>query len=164
MARRCSSVVWKPHLPSAASMASAMRSQSSGSRTVLSTGPAGSPPMSWGPDTAALPDPEDFLDRRTLDELLYVLLELEAFWGRHGVEVVAELEGGDGGVGVARLVQAPFLAHAPGYRAQDGVGHAGEVAQGLVAVLAADQVHPGPRLRGQPFFGGEQYFRFPPRT
>src|ERR671917_459422 len=148
MARRCSSVVWTPLLPRAALMASAMRSQSSGSRTCGSTGPAGSPPMSWGPDTLA--DLEDFADGRALDQLLDVLLELEPLWGGDGVEVVAELEGGDGDVRVARLVQASLLAHAPGDGPQDRVGHAGEVPQGLVAVLAGAEGPPGPRLEGPP--------------
>jgi hypothetical protein len=38
------------------------------------TGPAGSPPVPWGPDTAFLTDLEDFLDGRPLDQLLDVLL------------------------------------------------------------------------------------------
>src|SRR5919107_2975523 len=138
MARRCSSVIWTPLLPRTALMASAMRSQSSGPRACVSTGPAGSPPMSWGPDTLA--DLEDFPDGRALDQLLDVLLELEPLWGGDGVEVVAELEGGDGDVRVARLVQASLLAHAPGDGAQDRVGHAGEVSQGLVPVLASTEV------------------------
>ena len=42
--------------------------------------------------------------------------------------------------GFPRLVQASLLAHAPGDRAQHGVGHAGELAQGLVPVLAGTEV------------------------
>src|SRR5215210_9060064 len=141
MALRCWSVLWSPLAPSAPFMASARRSQSSTSCWPRSMGPAGEPPMSWTPPKASLlSDLQDFLDRRPLDELLDVLLELEAVRGGDRVQVVRELEERVGHAGVAHLVQAPLLAHAPGDRAQHGVGHAGEVPQGLVPVLTRAQV------------------------
>src|SRR5215212_1701516 len=105
-------------------------------------GPPGEPPMSWIPLRApSLSDLQDFLDRGSFDELFDVLLELEAVGGRDGVQVVGELEEGVRRARVLRLVQASVLAHAPGDRAQDRVRHAGEVAQGLVPVLARAEVH-----------------------
>src|SRR5215211_2776388 len=141
MALRCWSVVWSPFAPSAPLIASARRSQSSTSCWPLSMGPPGDPPMSWTPPKVLLlSDPQDFLDRGPLDELLDVLLELEALRGGDRVQVVRELEKGVGHARVAHLVQASFLAHAPGDRAQDRVGHAGEVSQGLVPVLPGTKV------------------------
>jgi hypothetical protein len=71
--------------------------------------------MSWTPPNAApLPDPQDFLYRGTLDELLDVLLELQAVGGGYGVTVVGELEEGVGQARVARLVQAALLAQPAG--------------------------------------------------
>src|SRR5687767_4590346 len=141
MALRSSSVVWRPLAPSAELMASARRSQSSTSCWSLSMGPPGEPPMSWTPDKdSSLPDPQNFLDRGPFDELLDVLLELEAVGRGDGVQVVGELEEGVGRAWFPRLVQASLLAHAPGDRAQHGVRHAGEVAQGLVPVLAGTEV------------------------
>src|SRR5918998_6707732 len=127
MALRSSSVDWIPFLPSAEFMASARRSQSSTSCPFLSMGPPGEPPMSWTPlSTLPLADLQHFLDRGPFDELLDVLLELESVRRGDGVQVVGELEEGVGRARFARLVQAPILAHAPGDRAQDRVGHAGE--------------------------------------
>src|SRR5215212_5483305 len=123
-------------------MASERRSQSSTSCWSLPMGPAGDPPMSWTPLRALpLSDRQDFLDRGPFDELLDVLLELEADWCGDGVLEVGELEEEVGRAWLPRLVQASLLAHAPGDRAQHGVGHAGEVAQGLVPVLAGAEVH-----------------------
>src|ERR687893_766676 len=98
-------------------MASARRSQSSTSCWTLSMGPEGSPPMSWTPLKASpLSDPQHFFDRGPFDELLDVLLELEAVRRGDGVQIVGELEEGVGRARFARLVQAPILAHAPGDR------------------------------------------------
>src|SRR5215212_3390072 len=139
MALRCWSVVCRP-LPSRAPlMASARRSQSSTSCWSLSTGPAGEPPMSWTP-LRALPDPQDFLDRGPFHKLFDVLLELEAVGSGNGVQVVGELEERVGRARILRLVEASVLAHAPGDRPQHRVGHAGEIAQGLVPVLAGAEV------------------------
>src|SRR5215218_4096471 len=123
-------------------MASARRSQSSTSYPFVSMGPPGEPPMSWTP-LRALSDPQDFLDRGSFHEFFDVLLELEAVRRGDGVQVVGELEEGVGRARVLRLVEASVLAHAPGDRAQHRVGHAGEVAQGLVPVLAGAEVHLG---------------------
>src|SRR5215211_7336411 len=142
MALRCWSVVWSPLAPSAPLMASARRSQSSTSCWPLSMGPAGEPPMSWiPPKVLLLSDPQDFLDRGPFDELLDVLLEPEPVRGGDRVQVVRELEQRVRHAGVAHLVQASLLAHAPGDRAQHRVGHAGEVSQGLVPVLAGAKVY-----------------------
>src|SRR5829696_255790 len=140
MALRSWSVFCRP-LPSRAPLtASARRSQFSTSCWSLSTGPAGEPPMSWT-QLRTLSDPQDFLDRGSFHELFDVLLELEAVRRGDGVQVVGELEEGVGRARVLRLVEASVLAHAPGDRTQHRVGHAGEVAQGLVPVLAGSQVH-----------------------
>src|SRR5215213_2488879 len=142
MALRCWSVVWRPFAPSAELTASARRSQSSTSCWPLSIGPPGDPPMSWTPlRTLPLSDPQDFLDRGPLDELFDVFLELEAVRRGDRVQVVRKLEEGVGHAWVPHLVQASLLPHAPGDRTQDRVGHAGEVAQGLVPVLAGAEVH-----------------------
>src|SRR5215210_9481805 len=137
MALRSSSVLRSPFAPSAPLIESARRSQSSTSCWPLSMGPPGDPPMSWTPPKVLLLyDPQDFLDRGPLDELFDVLLELEAVGGGDRVQKVRELEEGVGHAGVAHLVQASLQAHAPGDRAQYGVGHTGEIPQGLVPVLA----------------------------
>src|ERR671921_1256394 len=142
MALRCWSVLWSPFAPSAPFIASARRSQSSTSCWPLSMGPPGEPPMSWAPPTALLlSDPQDFLDRGSLDELLDVLLELEAVRGGDRVQEVRELEKRVRHARVPHLVQASLLAHAPGDRAKDGVGHAGEISQGLMPVLASTEVN-----------------------
>src|SRR5829696_6439461 len=142
MALRSSSVLWSPLAPSAPLIASARRSQSSTSCWPLSTGPAGEPPMSWTPPKALLlSDPQDFLDRGSLDEFLDVLLKLEAVRGGDRVQVVRELEKRVRYAGVPHLVQAPLLAHAPGDGAKDRVGHAGEISQGLVPVLASTKIN-----------------------
>src|SRR5215217_8712549 len=142
MALRCWSVLWSPFAPSAPFIASARRSQSSTSCWPLSTGPAEEPPMSWTPPKALLlSDPQDFLDRGSLDKLLDVLLELEAVRGGDRVQVIRELEERVRHARVARLVQASLLAHAPGDRTKDRVGHAGEISQGLVPVLASTKVN-----------------------
>src|SRR5215217_6376907 len=142
MALRCWSVLWSPFAPSAPFIASARRSQSSTSCWPLSTGPAGEPPMSWTPPKSLLlSDPQDFLDRWSLDELLYVLLELEAVRGGDRVQVVRELKERVRHARVAHLVQASLLAHAPGDRAKDGVGHAREISQGLMPVLASTKIN-----------------------
>src|SRR5215210_8007672 len=142
MALRCSSVVLIPLPSSAVVMASARRSQSSTSCWPLSMGPPGEPPRSWTPPkTSLLSDPQDFFDRGPLDELLDVLLELEAVRCGDGVHVVGELEELIRQAGIPRLVQTSILPQAPGDRAQDRVGHAGEIAQGLVPILARTQVH-----------------------
>src|SRR5215213_2983753 len=138
---RCWSVLWSPFAPSAPFIASARRSQSSTSCWPLSTGPAGEPPMSWTPPKSLLlSDPQDFLDRWSLDELLYVLLELQSVRGGDRVQVVRELKERVRHARVAHLVQASLLAHAPGDRAKDRVGHAGEISQGLMPVLASTKV------------------------
>src|SRR5688572_2271102 len=142
MALRSSSVLWSPLAPSAPLIASARRSQSSTSCWSLSMGPPGIPPMSWtGAKVSLLSDPQDFLDRGPLDELLDVLLELEALWGSDRVQVVRELEKRVRHARVPYLVQASLLAHAPGDRPQDRVGHAGEIPQGLMPVLASSKVN-----------------------
>src|SRR5215217_5085437 len=141
MALRCSSVVWSRFAPSAELIVSARRSQSSTSCWPVSMGPPGDPPMSWTPPKILLlTDLQDFLDRGPLDELLDVLLEREAVRGGDRVQEVRELEEGVGHARVAHLVQASLLAHASGDRAQDRVGHAREVSQGLVPVLAGTKV------------------------
>src|SRR3712207_7904644 len=81
--------------------------------------------------------------RGTLDELLDVLLELEAIRGRDGVEVVGELEELLGQPWISRLVEASLLPQAPGDRPQDGVGHTAQVPEGLVPVLASAKVNLG---------------------
>src|SRR5215213_4145025 len=142
MALRSSSVLWSPLAPSAPLIASARRSQSSTSCWPLSMGPPGDPPMSWTPPKVLLlSDPQDLLDRGSLHELLDVLLELEAFRGGDRVQVVRELEKRVRHARVPHLVQASLLAHAPGDRAQDRVGHAGEISQGLMPVLAGTKVN-----------------------
>src|SRR5215213_5249231 len=83
---------------------------------------------------------QDLIDRGSLHELLDVLLELEAFRGGYRVLVIRELEKEVGHCRVAHLVQASLLAHAPGDRAKDRVGHAGEISQGLVPVLASSKI------------------------
>src|SRR5215204_2691597 len=83
---------------------------------------------------------QDLVDRGPLDELLYVLLELEAVRGGDRVQVVRELEERVRHARVAHLVQASLLAHSPGDRAKDRVGHAGEISQGLMPVLASTKV------------------------
>src|SRR5215204_4605700 len=139
---RSSSVVWSPLAPSAELIASARRSQSSTSCWPLSMGPLGDPPMSWTPPKVLLlSDPQYFLDRGSLDELLDVLLELEAVRGGDRVQVVRELEERVRHARVAHLVQASLLAHSPGDRAKDRVGHAGEISQGLMPVLASTKVN-----------------------
>src|SRR5215212_8784383 len=148
MALRCWSVLWSPFAPSAPFIESARRSQSSTSCWPLSTGPAGEPPMSWTPPKALLlSDPQDFLDRGALDELLDVLLELQSVRGGDRVQVVRELKELIRHARVPDLVQASLLAHAPGYRAKDRVGHAGEISQGLVPVLASTKVDLRHRLQ-----------------
>src|SRR5918995_1604203 len=105
-------------------------------------GPPGDPPMSWTPPKVLLlSDPQYFLDRGSLDELLDVLLELETIRGGDRMQVVRELEEGVWHAGVPRLVQASLLVHSPGDRAKDRVGHAGEISQGLVPVLASTKVN-----------------------
>src|SRR5829696_6389264 len=105
-------------------------------------GPPGDPPMSWTPPKVLLlSDPQYFLDRGSLAELLYVLLELEAVRGGDRVQVVRELEERVRHARVAHLVQASLLAHAPGDRAKDRVGHAGEISQGLMPVLASTKIN-----------------------
>src|SRR5918998_418219 len=106
-------------------------------------GPSGRPAHIVDPTqkTPLLSDPQDFLDRGPLDEFLDVLLEFEALWGGDRVLVVRELEKRVGHAWVPHLVQASLLAHAPGDRAQDRVGHAGEISQGLVPVLASTKVN-----------------------
>src|SRR5215204_4128169 len=84
---------------------------------------------------------QDFLDRWSLDELLYVLLELEAVRGGDRVQVVRELKERVRHARVAHLVQASLLAHAPSDRAKDRVGHAGEISQGLMPVLASTKIN-----------------------
>src|SRR5829696_8882714 len=134
---RSSSVVWSPLAPSAELIASARRSQSSTSCWPLSMGPPGDPPMSWTPPKVLLlSDPQYFLDRGSLD----VLLELETIRGGDRMQVVRELEEGVWHAGVPHLVQASLLAHSPGDRAKDRVGHAGEISQGLMPVLASTKV------------------------
>src|SRR5215211_2961181 len=141
MALRCWSVLWRPFAPSAPFIASARRSQSSTSCWPLSMRPPGEPPMSWTPPNALLlSDLQDFLDRGPLDELLDELLELETVGGGDRVQVVRELEQRVGHPWVPHLVQAFLLAHTPGDRAQHRVGHAGEVPQGLVPVLAGTEI------------------------
>src|SRR5215210_4148558 len=142
MAMRCWSVLWSPFAPSAPFMASARRSQSSTSCWPRSIGPPGEPPISWTPPKALLlSDPQDFLDRWPLDELLDVLLQPEAVQGGDRVLVVRELEERVGHARVSHLVQASLLAHAPGDRPKDRVGHAGEISQGLMPVLASTKVN-----------------------
>src|SRR5215218_329572 len=87
-----------------------------------------------------LSDPQDLLDRGSLHELLDVLLELEAFRGGDRVQVVGELEKRVRHARVPHLVQAFLLTHAPGNRAKNSVGHAGEISQGLVPILASTEV------------------------
>src|SRR5215218_7069404 len=141
MALRCWSVLWRPFAPSAPFIASARRSQSSTSCWPLSMRPPGEPPMSWTPPNALLlSDLQDLLDRGPLDELLDELLELETVGGGDRVQVVRELEQRVGHPWVPHLVQAFLLAHTPGDRAQHRVGHAGEVPQGLVPVLAGTEI------------------------
>src|SRR5918995_1475246 len=145
---RSSSVVWSPLPPSAELIASARRSQSSTSCWPLSMGPPGDPPMSWAPPKILLlPDPQNFLDRGPLDEFLDVLLELEAVRGGERVQEVRELEKRVRHARVPDLVQASLLAHASGDRAKHGVGHAREISQGLVPVLAGAEVDLGHRLQ-----------------
>src|SRR5919112_1395884 len=146
MALRCSSVVWSPFSPSAELIASARRSQSSTSCWPLSMGPPGDPPMSWAPPKV-LSDLQDFLDRGPLDEFLDVLLELEAIRCGDRVQEVRELEQRVRHARVPDLVQASLLAHASGDRAKDGVGHAREISQGLVPVLAGAEVDLGHRIQ-----------------
>src|SRR5215213_5518262 len=84
---------------------------------------------------------QDLVDRGALDELLYVLLELQSVRGGDRVQVVRELKERVRHARVAHLVQASLLAHAPGDRAKDRVGHAREISQGLVPVLASTKVN-----------------------
>src|SRR5215207_1840742 len=148
MTLRCWSVVWSPFAPSAPFIASARRSQSSTSTWPLPMGPAGDPPMSWAPPKVSLlSDPQDFLDRGSLDEFLYVLLQFETVRGGDRVLVVRELEQRVWHAGVAHLVQASLLAHTPGDRAKDRVGHAREIPQRLVPVLAGAEVDLGHRIQ-----------------
>src|SRR5215218_1647561 len=115
MALRSSSVLWRPLAPSAPFTASARRSQSSTSCWSLYMGPPGDPPMSWTPPKALLlSDPQDFLDRGSLDEFFDVLLELETVRGGYRLQVVRELEKRVGHSRVAHLVQASLLAQAHG--------------------------------------------------
>src|SRR5215207_5277858 len=142
MALRSSSVLWRLLAPSAPLIASARRSQSSSSCWPLSMDPPGDPPMSWTlPKVLLLSDPQDFLDRGPLDELFDVLLELEAVRGGDRVLVVRELEKRVRHARIPHLVQASLLAHAPGDSAQHRVGHAGEISQGLVPVLASTKIN-----------------------
>src|SRR5215213_11112460 len=62
------------------------------------------------------------VDRRTLDELLDVLLQLQPVRDRHSVQKVGELEELIGQVRVPRLVEAAVLSQAPRHRPQDRVG------------------------------------------
>src|SRR5829696_125601 len=84
---------------------------------------------------------QDLVDRGPLDELLDVLLELQSVRGGDRVQVVRELKELIRHARVPHLVQAPLLAHASGDRAQDRVGHAGEISQGLVPVLASTKIN-----------------------
>src|SRR5215218_5920300 len=105
-------------------------------------GPPGDPPMSWTPPKVLLlSDPQYFLDRGSHDELLYVLLEFETIRGGDHVQVVRELEERVRHVRVPDLVQASLLAHSPGDRAKDRVGHAGEISQRLMPVLASTKIN-----------------------
>src|ERR687897_3286066 len=105
MLSRTSSVLWRPLPPRAELIASARRSQSSTSCWPLSMGPPGDPPMSWTlSKVLLLSDPQDFLDRGPLDELLDVLLELEAVRGGDRVQEVGELEQRVRHAGVPHLV------------------------------------------------------------
>src|ERR687886_1919693 len=104
-------------------------------------GPPGDPPMSWTtPRIQLLSDPQYFLDRGPLDELFDVLVELEALRCCDGVLVVGELEELIRQVRVPRLVETTVLPQTPGDGAQYRVGHAREVAQRLVPVLAGAKV------------------------
>src|SRR5215207_5368442 len=84
---------------------------------------------------------QDLVDRGPLDELLDVLLELQSVRGGDRVQVVRELKELIRHARVPHLVQASLLAHAPGDRTKDRVGHAGEISQGLVPVLASTKIN-----------------------
>src|SRR5215212_1569661 len=84
---------------------------------------------------------QDLVDRGALDELLDVLLELQSVRGGDRVQVVRELKELIRHARVPDLVQASLLAHSPGDRTKDRVGHAGEISQGLVPVLAGTKIN-----------------------
>ena len=86
---RSSSVVWSPLPPSAELIASARRSQSLDLVLVFVYGSSGRPAHVVGStQVLLLSDPQDFLDRGPLDELLDVLLKLEAVRRGDRVQVV----------------------------------------------------------------------------
>src|SRR5215208_5067861 len=84
---------------------------------------------------------QDLVDRGALDELLDVLLELQSVRGGDRVQVVRELKELIRHARVPDLVQASLLAHAPGDRAKNSIGHAGEISKGLMPVLASTKVN-----------------------